>query len=159
MGFALPAAIGARLGRLAAPRMARALTVGLLGVAVGGGAWSTWRFHPLQLSYYNALIGGLSGATRAGMEPTFYWEAVTPDVREWLNAHTEEGRSVAFDIRTIAFEYLHHWGLLRPSPVATASQAPPDTTAGGRPRTGRPRLSSSPVWRASASPSLTTRTR
>ena len=45
----------------------------------------------MQLSYYNALIGGLSGAARAGMEPTYYWDAVTPEVRDWLNAHTEAG--------------------------------------------------------------------
>ena len=42
--------------------------------------------------------------------------------------------------------------------AATASQLPPETTWGGSPRTGRPRPSSSPVWRASASPSLMTRT-
>ena len=41
---------------------------------------------------------------------------------------------------------------------ATASQPAPETTWGGSPRTGRPRPSSSPVWRASASPSRTTRT-
>ena len=34
----------------------------------------------------------------------------------------------------------------------------PLTTCGGNPRTGRPRVSSRPVWRASASPSLMTRT-
>ena len=42
--------------------------------------------------------------------------------------------------------------------VALALGWQPETTAGGRPRTGRPRWSSSPVWRASASPSRTTRT-
>ena len=45
-----------------------------------------------------------------------------------------------------------------PRQAATASQDAPDTTAGGSPRTGRPRLSTSPVCRASASPSRTTRT-
>ena len=50
------------------------------------------------------------------------------------------------------------WARKAPRHAATASQPPPETTAGGSPRTGRPRWSSSPVWRASASPSLTTRT-
>src|SRR5690625_2300372 len=45
-----------------------------------------------------------------------------------------------------------------PRQAATASPIPADTTAGGSPRTGRPWPSSSPVWRASDSPSLTTRT-
>ena len=44
----------------------RSLAVAVLAVAVGAGAWSTWRYHPLQLSYYNALIGGLSGASGPG---------------------------------------------------------------------------------------------
>ena len=50
------------------------------------------------------------------------------------------------------------WARKAPRHAATASHEPPDTTVGGSPRTGRPRWSSSPVWRASASPSLTTRT-
>ena len=50
------------------------------------------------------------------------------------------------------------WARKAPRQAATASQPPPETTAGGRPRTGRPRWSSRPVWRASASPCLLTRT-
>ena len=91
---------------------------------MGAGAFSTWRYHPLQLSYYNALIGGLSGANRAGMEPTYYWDAVTPDVREWLNTHTGDRRSVGFAFPAVTFEYLHRWGLLRPSPLSRSDQPP-----------------------------------
>jgi 4-amino-4-deoxy-L-arabinose transferase-like glycosyltransferase len=118
------AAIGARLGRVAGARLARPLTVALLALAAGAGAFSTWRYHPLQLSYYNALIGGLSGAYGSGMEPTYYWDAVTPDVRDWINAHTEDGRLVGFAFPTVTFEYLHHWGLLRPSPLSPPDQPP-----------------------------------
>jgi hypothetical protein len=112
------------LGQIARPRVARALAAAVLTLAMGSGAWSTWRYHPLQLSYYNALIGGLSGASRAGMEPTYYWDAVTPDVRDWLNAHTEAGGSVAFNFPAVTFEYLHHWGLLRPSPLTPRDRGP-----------------------------------
>ena len=45
-----------------------------------------------------------------------------------------------------------------PRQAETAQQTFAATTCGGRPRTGRPRTSSRPVCRASASPSLTTRT-
>ena len=117
-------AIGAGLDRVASPKSARALRIAILGLTLAAGGWSTWRHHPLQLSYYNALIGGLSGATKAGMEPTYYWEAVTPDVRDWLNENTPEGRKVAFCFPAIAFEYLHHWGQLRPSHLTTLAQAP-----------------------------------
>jgi hypothetical protein len=78
----------------------------------------------LQLSYYNALIGGLSGAARAGLEPTYYWEAVTPDVRDWLGAHTEADGSVGFVFPAVSFEYLHRWGLLRPSPLTRRGEVP-----------------------------------
>lgn len=118
------AAIGTWLGRFAGPRGARALFAAILAVAVGAGGWSTWRYHPLQLSYFNALIGGLSGAYRLGMEPTYYWEAVTPDVRDWLNTHTDEGRTVLFCFPAVTFEYLHHWGLLRPNPLARRRPPP-----------------------------------
>jgi hypothetical protein len=112
------------LSRVIGVRVARPLAAVVLGVAVGAGAWSTWRYHPLQLSYYNALIGGLSGAYRAGLEPTYYWDAVTPDVREWLNAHTDPGRAVTFDLAAVSFEYLHSWGLLHPGPLAPVGRPP-----------------------------------
>lgn len=98
-------------------RLVGALVALVMAGVVGSGAWSTWRYHPLQLSYYNVLIGGLSGATRAGLEPTYYWEAVTPDVRDWLNANTEQGRTLAFVFPAVTFEYLHHWGLLKAYPL------------------------------------------
>jgi 4-amino-4-deoxy-L-arabinose transferase-like glycosyltransferase len=118
------ATVGSGLARFAAPRAVRALTGAVLAGAVTAGAWSTWRYHPLQLSYYNALIGGLSGAARAGLEPTFYWEAVTPDVRDWLNRHTPPDGSVAFAFPAVTFEYVHRWGLLRPSPLTPIGQGP-----------------------------------
>ena len=118
------AAVGSWLGRRMAPHIARGLTFVLLLLTLSASSWSTWRYHPLQLSYYNAMIGGLSGASRAGLEPTFYWDAVTPDVRVWLDAHTDPGRAVAFVFPAVSFEYLHRWGLLRPSPLARLEHAP-----------------------------------
>ena len=49
---------------------------------------------------------------------------MTPDVRDWLNKHTEPGRSVAFHLPAVTFEYLHRWGLLRPSPLAVHGRGP-----------------------------------
>src|SRR5262249_41181597 len=93
-------------------------------LVVGAAARSTWLYHPLQLSYYNVLIGGLSGAARAGMEPTYYWEAVTPDVREWLRTHTEPGRGIALGLPPNSFDYPQHRGLLPRSTRARPLSAP-----------------------------------
>ena len=44
---------------------------------------------PVPLSYFSPLVGGLPGATALGMEPTYYWDALSPDACRWLFAHTE----------------------------------------------------------------------
>ncbi len=53
----------------------------------------TARFTPFHLSYYNAFIGGLSGAVRAGMEPT-YWGDTYRSASLWLAQHAEEGSTI-----------------------------------------------------------------
>jgi len=118
------AAIPALATRVSRPRLARPLAAAALAGAVCAGGWSTWQFHPLQLSYYNSLIGGLSGASRMGMEPTYYWDALTPDTRDWINRHTELDRSVMFVYPLAPFEYLHHWGLLSPTPIPDRAHPP-----------------------------------
>ncbi len=50
-------------------------------------------YHPHQLSYYNVLIGGLPGAARAGMEPT-YWGEMYLEAALWVNEHAPQGATV-----------------------------------------------------------------
>ncbi len=110
------AATADAVARLAPPRLARPSAVALLVLALGPAARETWRYHPLELSYYNIFIGGPAGAARAGMEPTYYWDALTPRALAWINARTDPGRSVMFAYPIPTFDYLHRWGLLRPPP-------------------------------------------
>ena len=84
-------------------------------------AQATWRLQPHGLSYSSPLVGGLPGATRRGMEPTYFWEAVGPDVLAWLNANTDAGRTVLFRNRTESWKYLRQWGGLT---VPTAFEQP-----------------------------------
>jgi 4-amino-4-deoxy-L-arabinose transferase-like glycosyltransferase len=58
------------------------LPLALLGPAI----YATYRTHPYELSYYNQLVGGLSGAHRMGFEPTYWYDAVTPEVLADLNS-------------------------------------------------------------------------
>jgi 4-amino-4-deoxy-L-arabinose transferase-like glycosyltransferase len=51
------------------------------------------QIHPYELSYYSELVGGLRGATRLGLETTFWCETYQ-DVLPYLNANAEQGASV-----------------------------------------------------------------
>ncbi len=54
---------------------------------------SVVRIHPYELSYYSELVGGLRGATRLGLETTFWCETYK-DALPYLNAKAEQGASV-----------------------------------------------------------------
>ena len=43
------------------------------------------RVPPFELSYYNGIVGGLSGAQRKGYETTYWWEILNDDVIKRLN--------------------------------------------------------------------------
>ena len=95
--FFLPvlAAFGARWlanrpARLVARRLGQAVVTGCLATA----GWSTLSFHPYELAYYNALIGGPAGAKAAGMESTYFWDTASADVLEWMNANLPRNSTV-----------------------------------------------------------------
>ncbi|MDG3003636.1 glycosyltransferase family 39 protein [Paludisphaera mucosa] len=54
------------------------------------------RIHPYELSYYNALIGGPSGAWRRGFEMTYWYDALTPSVLEELDRKLPQGAELDF---------------------------------------------------------------
>jgi 4-amino-4-deoxy-L-arabinose transferase-like glycosyltransferase len=64
-----------------------ATVVGLLAAVV-------WRAHPHELSYYNALIGGIRGAERNGMEMSYFFEPVGPPFIEAMNREIHDGATV-----------------------------------------------------------------
>jgi hypothetical protein len=66
---------------------------------------------PVPLSYYSPLVGGLPGAARLGMEPTYYWDALTGDALDWLNTH-DKGK-VQFATFPTSWFYLRQTGRLR----------------------------------------------
>ncbi|MGL6194772.1 MAG: ArnT family glycosyltransferase, partial [Thermoguttaceae bacterium] len=82
--LAIIAAIGA--SELWSVRFPKRLRVGMLTVLLiyGIGVFNIFWYAPQWLSYYNGLIGGLRGATKAGMEPTYYWDSLDQEVLDWL---------------------------------------------------------------------------
>ena len=92
--------------------------------AIAEGVASVALMMPVPLSYFSPVVGGLRGATALGMEPTYFWDGLTGEAIDWLNAHTAPGRSVQFATFPTSWLYLKQSGRL------TAPLAPVDP---GRP--------------------------
>lgn len=69
--------------------------------------------RPYYLSYYGEAIGGARGADRRGMEATYWFDAVTPDILRALDRELPEGARVAVVPATDHFQILQGLGLLR----------------------------------------------
>lgn len=105
----------------ARPRLAAALVLAI------GPAWSAaeWvRIHPFELSYYNI---GLRRAVRAGFEPTYWYDAVTPRVLKGINERLPGGAQIGFPdplINPEVFAVLQELGRLRGDIRFDTSQVP-----------------------------------
>ena len=87
-----------RWGRWAKAAIVAALLEGIVSIVV---------MMPVPLSYFSPLVGGLPGASALGMEPTYYWDALSPEARRWLAEHTEPGETIQFAT------FPHSWLYLR----------------------------------------------
>jgi hypothetical protein len=67
---------------------------------------------PVPLSYYSPLVGGLPGAARLGMEPTYYWDGLNPEARQWLRENTLPGQTIRFASFPTSWLYLRQTGEL-----------------------------------------------
>jgi len=93
-------------------------------VALIEGMASLALMMPVPLSYYSPIIGGLPGATRLGMEPTYYWDALTDDALDFLNRRTRPGEVVEFASFPHSFLYLKQTGRLK-APLARIDPGAP----------------------------------
>ncbi len=96
--------LGSRLGRWGNSLVVIAALEGGLTVAM---------MIPVPLSYFNPLFGGLPGATRMGMEPTYYWDALQPEIIDWLNSHSSPTQKVMFSRYPTSWLYLRQTHRLR----------------------------------------------
>ena len=111
---------GLALGRFDAALQARfddraALLGVLLAAAVylGPAWWQMRHASPYYLSYYNELIGGLPGAEEAGMEVTYWYDAITPEFIAEIERTLPVGSTVLGFPSVKYFEELQQMGLLR----------------------------------------------
>jgi 4-amino-4-deoxy-L-arabinose transferase-like glycosyltransferase len=85
-----------------------------LAAAVSEGLLSVIVMMPVPLSYFSPVVGGLPGAARLGMEPTYYWDALDDQARAWLREHTPAGRTIHFATNPTSWRYLRQVGQLPP---------------------------------------------
>ena len=86
---------------------------GLIVASLVEGVASVALMMPTPLSYFSPVVGGLPGATALGMEPTYFWDALSDEAIDWLNANTPPGRSVQFTTFPTSWLYLKQTGKLR----------------------------------------------
>ncbi len=83
---------------------------------------------PQYLSFYSAAVGGLVGAAKQGLEPTYYWDAFDSEVAARLRELTDEARDegrpsgVLFGgFSSLTLYYYKEWGTFATPDVATIS--------------------------------------
>lgn len=99
------AAVASRWGRWGGGLILAAGAEAAIGLAL---------IMPVPLSYYSPLVGGLPGAARLGMEPTYYWDSLTPEALAWINANTGPGERITFSTGPTTLFYLKRAGKLVP---------------------------------------------
>ena len=85
---------------------------GLVAAALVEGAVCVALMMPVPLSYFSPIVGGLPGASALGMEPTYYWDALTDEALSWLRNHTGPGQKVRFATYPSSLLYLRETGRL-----------------------------------------------
>ncbi len=106
--LALMAGEGAALAASRWGRWGRALVVAAIGEAVV----SLVLIWPVPLSYFSPIVGGLPGAVRLGMEPTYFWDALSRDALDRLARETPSGRTVRFATFPTSWVYLRREGVM-----------------------------------------------
>jgi hypothetical protein len=84
----------------------------LASASLAEGLVSVLVMMPTPLSYFSPLVGGLPGAARLGMEPTYYWDALDADALAWLRENTREGQTIQFATGPTSWLYLRETGAL-----------------------------------------------
>jgi hypothetical protein len=74
--------------------------------------------HPYELSYYNACVGGIKGASRKGLEVTYWFDAANQEFLDYLNESLPLKARVSVCPPNFAhFKYLQKKDRLRPDMI------------------------------------------
>jgi hypothetical protein len=95
-------------------RWQRAAALAVIGLLLAGNTYAMVLYAPNWLSFYNLSVAGLPGATKLGMEPTYYWDALDGDALDWLHENTPKDDKVKFAAGSHEnLELMRRWGTLR----------------------------------------------
>ena len=82
-------------------------------------------YHPLQLSYYSRLVGGLAGAERLGLETTYWMDAYTPEFLDEMNRVLPPNAPIQVIVGDpYHFRFLQTLGKVRPDLDFSARSSP-----------------------------------
>jgi 4-amino-4-deoxy-L-arabinose transferase-like glycosyltransferase len=79
--------------------------------------------HPYELAYYGEAVGGIRGAHRLGFETTYWMDAYTGPVLEWMNRELPRGASVHAEGSPLPLRLQQAYGRLRRDIVITGDPA------------------------------------
>lgn len=115
VGLLAASGFGAAASRLRglAPQSRWIATLAMLSVFFYPAYLQTTGATPYYLSYYNGLIGGPRGAEMRGMEPTYWFDALTPGFFERVNDVLPRKARLASLPVTVPVERAKRLGLLR----------------------------------------------
>lgn len=85
----------------------------VIALAVAEGVAGVAMMMPVPLSYYSPIVGGLPGAARLGMEPTYYWDALSQEALDRLASATPPDRTVRFATFPTSWLYLRDVAAMR----------------------------------------------
>jgi 4-amino-4-deoxy-L-arabinose transferase-like glycosyltransferase len=113
IGFGWLVACTQKLLKKAKKPALSALTAWIMGIALLlPPIISMAGLYPHLLSYYSAGVGGLPGATKLGLETT-YWNETYASAIPYLNAHSKTGDKIWVENQDV-FRYYQSTGLIRP---------------------------------------------
>lgn len=88
----------------------------LAGVVLMSSGWQLVKVHPFELSYYNELVGGPTGARAKGFELAYWYDAFNPTAIAEINDLLPPGAAVSFftgKVEAPTFTELQSLGALR----------------------------------------------
>ena len=83
------------------------------GARVRAGRRSLAWIHPFELAYYGEVVGGVRGAHRLGLETTYWMDAYTGPVLEWMNRELPRGARVNVFGNILALDFQQAYGEVR----------------------------------------------